>query len=472
MFKIVRNAICQFRTGGLLFDKVVSHGNGIADFAIDERGRLWSWGRNYNGETGQGNYEYNSTLSGYDRFTIWTNYHITSPTLVPGFEEKRDWVKITIGEMASMGMDAEGKLWGAGYTARHSSDTEGNCALFGLPHDSGEAWQEWRGVGPVGNDQYYFFDFVRCAPGYTFKDFAQCYYYAVMIGQDNLAYFMGSDGYDHVSGYHWDDPDYEYYRETPTRVPTVTDELKFLAELCEMNYDNWGCVTMDNRILVVGYYSYVYNEGWVDPEGYVIDITYNLPDVEIVKVCLTWQGAIALLANGDVYVNGAQTYLGGTQGWGPFIAWEKYDELSNIVDIGMSQTGAWAIDASGDLFVWGALYYRSGIEGLNCSAGGTNVVPTLATNKRWKAVFHNYYQNVWNGIDQYGQLWAWGSQWWGPHLGIGTDWSADFNARAGITEAPVQESCSPQKCNYPDNYTLIGRDHRPKHAPVPRAYKR
>jgi alpha-tubulin suppressor-like RCC1 family protein len=472
-FTVAKNAWCRNIVKGLKFKTVNVSGNGNANFAIDVYSRLWSWGWGNYGQPGQGNPKYDAALSGLARWTVPENRYIVSPRLVALADGtvKEDWVKINVGDYSSMGIDKDGALWGCGYGSSTRID---NCSSFGLPHDSGEDVYEWKdGVEPRENYQEVFFHMTRCAPDHTFKNFAHCYYHTLMIGNDDKLYFMGEDDSYGLDGLPITvDKTYN----VPTLVANIPTDIKLIANTAEFNYGMYCFVTSDNKIYGVGeeIWDY-YHDGTGDfnpvTDPYVFDITGNLPDVEIVHASAGYTAMFVTLADGTVYGRGGKWYI--AQETDSYYEWVKIP-IANISYCEHSQIGMFALDHYGNLYSWGLSDFGTGLQVANCfNATAPYYKVIIATKRQWKRVMYNYYNNNWAGIDIHGNLRAWGSQLWGPMLGIGTTDSVLYNDWLGIEDRePVRESCTPLLCEIPDQSSIAFHWPRATHTPTPDYYER
>lgn len=458
-FTVAKNAWCKNVHSGIRFKKVCAPGNGIAAFAIDEYDRLWSWAESTNGSSSQGDPEIISQ-SPLD-MNYWDRYYTVSPKPVATNtgEYKRDWVKVMQGENSTMAMDKSGRLWGCG-SVQVKSYNYGNCAAFGLPNNSGVHIYEWRD-GPTETWRSNFFNLTRAAPDFTVKDFMHNMYFTQMIGQDDLFYFMGWEYGNSFSGgsfmgfteAYWEEPTLSpYLTDTPIKKILATGSFGSLG----------GVVTKDNRVLICGDDVGSFDAAYDPDVEYVIDVTGNLPDIEIIDLAGDYEGMLVLLANGDVYGRGEAYTIGqGLSGVDSYDAWVQVPVLSNITKIGISQTSPWAIDFNGFLYTWGG--FNSYEDGDQCNYHED--FPAIATrHKRWKDVTFNYYNNAYQGVDVEGRLWAWGSQYWSPQLGIGTTYWQSVNDELGIELATVRESCRPVRCDVPFDTMSF---HWPRAVPTP-----
>jgi hypothetical protein len=467
MFTIINNARCRRLVGGLKFKQVPSPGNSIASFAIDEFDRLWSWGNNWElGSASQGN----PRASGWSwaEITVLDNFQISVPRIVEDINGhiKSDWVKIMSGEFSTIAMNESGELWGCGQPF-YSGLVDGNCACFGLPHDSGEdmrAWQE--GVDPIDGHQMNFYNLTRCAPGWTFKDFMHNYYYTHMIGQDNLLYGMGWEtGGAYGGGF--GTGNVQMFYDEPTRLTIITDPIKLI--LADGDWANLGgVVTQDNRVLVWGNRCTMFDPAYDGDVEYVLDITAGLPAGAVIKEFYgSWASVLVLLENGEVWgISNYDFYLGMLDGYAPHV-WFRVPLEVPIRTCGLSQSAPWAIDTENRLWTWGWADY-----GCADPSYPSSDVPCMVENYRWNAITFNQYHGVWIGVLTDGRLMTWGRNSAGPHLGLGTFHNWDYNNRYGIEESPVWQSYVPVMPRYDSGEMLVNDIYDILFAVVPRPYER
>ena len=467
-FTLEKNGRCLV-SSILKFVKVYEGGEVRAQFAIDELGRAWSWGENHEGYAGQGNPEYNSELSGSARNTNMYNTNILAPRLIQLADGtiKDDWVKFTGGEYSMMGMDEEGRLWACGAGGYTWDDTE-NCASFGLPHDSGDSYESWRGIEPDPGDKFFFWYMTRCAPSWTFKDFFHCWYYTVAIGQDDYLYFFGSDL---GNGLLYPTDDYaDHHVPTPTRIDFLDFKVRKMAQVGGFCYDGCACITADERLICWGW-AYATYVGYdiSDPAPYA-DITGSLSGETFKQIFVDYGGIWVLTESGNVYGRGFAWALGAE------VDDDVWDEwvfiIDNIAQISISQDKRCARDNSGQLWHWGygRFIYGTNEDDLEYTEDSIyghdyhpvyndSQVPVLAGYSdtiKMKDVQLDYYQSVSCGIDSADRLVAWGHNWWGPHLGNYTLFYLEWTSSELIIEAYDEEigeqpySVDPQPCTTPE----------------------
>ena len=460
MFDIIKNAVCVHQAPGLKFTEVCYSGESIAQFGIDEYGRLWSWGNNYFGIGGQGNWQWDRPANVVHNRDA---ERILRPHLCYTNEGKlkSDFVQVQSGEGSSMALDSSGRLWGAGHTLWGYVRADHNCAVFGLPHDSGEDDQEWTTGISRDNYQQYFFNFTRAVPNMVVKDYMHNSYYTLLIGPDDRVYYLGRDDIDEISG-----QASGFSASEPAAITQLDFAVKKLFHNGCFNYDMAACVTEDNRVIVWGSGWYGLTDTWeVYTANAFIDITVGLPNEEIIELSISWDGVVATLLNGDVW----QIDI-----YDSPIQWNQITELSNIKYARCSQSGRYALDNDGCLWTWDGTDY------------GTLLpwplywypVGRADPHYRFQTLRYNRYNICWQGVDIYGRLVAWGSQSWGPHLGNGTVGNLAWLATSysGLTQEVVGEMATsyyPQVCDYPEKELITSwLNQRPFHAAVPRKYER
>ena len=469
MFKIIKNAVCWNLVPGLKFVDVCYSGESVAQFGIDEYGRLWSWGNNNFGIGGLGNWEWQRPPANviHNR----DNERVLRPRLCESREVvgeskfiKTDFVQVQSGEGSSMALDSSGRLWCAGQAQWGGEVIDHNCAVFGLPHDSGEDDQEWTTGISRDNWQYYFFHFTRAVPDMLVKDYMHNSYYTLLIGPDDRVYYLGRNDTNGISG-----QASGFSASEPAAITQLNFAVKKLFHNGCFNFAMAGCVTEDNRVIVWG--DHVSDLVWSWDETHdietnnFIDITQGLPAEDIVELSISYNGFMVTLANGEVwradYFN--EDYPVVWEQWDiPLMQWFRYSQ------------GAWyGLDLNGYLWSYRADY------GTLVTDPSYVFTPTQAdTRYRFNTLRYNRYNVCWQGIDQYGRLMAWGSQSWGPHLGNGTignlAWLA--SSYSGLTQEVAGEqmiSYFPQQCDYPGKEAdLIWTNQRPFHAAVSRIYER
>ena len=380
-----------------------------ASVAIDELGRLFTWGQNYWGQCGQGD-------------PCWS----AGVELHPELEEiefatqlgaERNWIKSTSGEYSSMALNTKGELWGWG-------EAEDNCEAFGLPLDSGVSHTQcFTGVPIPGSMNLFYFP-VLCTPSYLWKDFAHCYYYTLGIGLDNKLYSWGMN-YDYGLGASVTEG---VGFATPILNPTLTADIKLVD--CELMCN--AAVTVDDRVYVWGVDWWQNQASWNFDSEVPMEITgLVIPSGEtIVSISVSyWLGVIVLLSNGELHAAGS-SFLFGDQGVAYPTGTQTFQRVTcfdpkKIVMAKITALGAsalWVIDENGN--IWGWSEGNDHFVGNDPDPSPDWELPNLiASEYEGQNVFIDAVLNTHNitfqAIDDRGYLWTWGWQGWGPHLAIG-----------------------------------------------------
>ena len=469
MFDIIKNAVCVHQAPGLKFTEVCYSGESVAQFGIDEYGRLWSWGNNYFGIGGQGNRQWErppaNVVHNRDNERVLRPRLCESREAVGGTKfTKTDFVQVQSGEGSSMALDSSGRLWGAGHTLWGSVVTDHNCAVFGLPHDSGEDDQEWTTGISRDNYQQYFFHFTKAVPNMLVKDYMHNTYYTLLIGPDDRVYYLGRNDTNGISG-----QASGFSASEPAAITQLDFAVKKLFHNGCFNYAMAGCITQDNRVIVWGWdisdLVWSWDETHDIETNNFIDITQGLPAEDIVELSISFIGFMVTLANGEVwradYYNEAYP-----------IVWERWD-IPPMQWFRYSQTSWYGLDLENHLWSYGADW------GTLMASPTYAHTPTQADPRyRFQTLRYNRYNVCWQGVDIYGRLVAWGSQSWGPHLGNGTIGNLAWltSSYSGLTQEVAGEMATsyyPQVCDYPGKELITSwLNQRPFHAAVPRKYER
>lgn len=352
-----------------------------ASLAIDELGRLFAWGRNYNWQTGLGDDAADDEYSEIE-FAIQVG-------------SMRNWLKAGGGEKSSMALNAFGELWGCG-------DTNANSAPFGLPAGSG--------VG--GSDEYYLW--TQCNSDYFWIDFAHDYYCTIALSEARDLYFFGEDIDGDAGQGNWLGSTYQ----TPTIISAISDVMIIDAE-----YGPKAAVTADNKVYVWGYF-------WGHWQFY-----YNIPteitglpgSAVIVDMSASPYGIAVVLSDGSIWMAGEGELYGDAMVTGDSNTFQQVSALSarNITKVKMGGLGGlvatvlddegniWGTEASGDSY-W---------AGTSTSATPTTDWDLYGSEfegeNNWIDMCPNTHQQVYQAIDAAGYLWTWGWQGWGTHLAVG-----------------------------------------------------
>lgn len=350
--------------------------------AIDELGRMFTWGQNGNGQSGQGDSE--SYIPCATQLGSATN-----------------WVKASSGEISTVALNSDHELWGWG-------ESENDCESFGLPPGSGDdGWNE-------------FYVPTRVAPGYLFKDVAHDYYHTVAVGLDNKLYTWGMN-YSYALGAGFAGG---VGVITPTINPTLTADIKFID--CEFLVN--VAVTTDDKVYIWGenfwYYPGLDYQIPTEVIGFIIPVGESIIDISVSAM-----GVILVLSNGEVWAAGSGELFGDNETAYPIgtPVFKQVTELAakSIVKVrstGLGGTSVFVIDSGGN--IWGFSFEDDWYTG--------NLIPPIwntwnligaeaPDQRKYVDVVNNTHQRVYQAIDDQGYLWTWGYQGWGPHLAICVD---------------------------------------------------
>lgn len=353
---------------------------------IDELGRMFTWGQDREGQSGQG-----GLISGVECAT-----QLGSAT---------NWVKASSGEKSTIAHNESNELWGWGdqqYT---------DNSAFGLP--------------PPGVEYY---TPVRVAPGYNFKDVAHDYYHTLAIGMDNKLYTFGSN-HDYTLGAGVTEGDNFM---TPILNPTLLADIKLID--CEYLVNI--AVTTDDKV-------YVWGENfwdWCGPGFFNYQIPTEVTGLvipvgeTIVECTICNYGVLILLSNGELWAAGDGLLFGDQCAVYPAgtATFQRVTELSarNIVKVkatSLGGTSVFVVDSDGN--IWGFSDDPDWYTG-NAIPPVYNTWNSIGdTNVTYIDVVNNTHNQVYQAIDDQGYLWTWGSQAWGPHLALCVD----------KTEVPLRE---------------------------------
>ena len=218
-------------------------------FAIDERGRGFTWGQNYAGTQGHGDPDWISSMN-------WTYPDLVdiefATQLLPN---SGPWVKSDAGEYCGMIMNASGEIYIFG---ENMIVNDNACRAPGSPGVDYEWWTP-----------------IRVAPGMTFKDFSFDYYHAHGVNQNNRLVSWGYN-INYCMGNGLPECQWSAYLEgrvyTPYENPLMVEDVKLVA--CEYGGD--ACVTVSNRV-------YGWGENWYEGAMWSqVPVEYTgLPEIHI-----------------------------------------------------------------------------------------------------------------------------------------------------------------------------------------------
>jgi alpha-tubulin suppressor-like RCC1 family protein len=412
--RIILSVVDDTNDGVYHIDSIVASTNEIEDLgyswakvfvgfasstAIDENGRIFTWGQNFEGFCGQGDPEWVSPSYLHPELV-----DIESPTQVG---TSSNWVKADSGELSTIAINSDGELWGWGIATD-------DCAPFALPYD---------------DINYIFYTPVRVAPGYTFKDFAHDYYHTLAIGTDDKLYVWGgNDGYALGIG-----SDETIIQRTPLLHTYITDDIKFV-----------GCGLLCNAVVTTDNKVYVWGDlwGYASIDGYESFISSTPVEVlglpfgsEIVGMDIDYGGVAVVLSNGQVWAAG-DSYLfmddetSFPDGTDTFQLLTKFsDRVATKVIVECMGTFTIAIlDNHGNVFGWSDV--EDWVTGAPIEDYDWYNPFYFNVNYPGQRKFTDFSVNSYNGvglaIHKSGCLMTSGSQRWGTHLGLGVDSDAVY----------------------------------------------
>lgn len=360
---IIPTELVRFKTmaaGGI--DNAGVYGFNVA---IDEDGKLWTWGSNYNGQLGNGT----SGQATYSSTPI--------PIDVPGVT----FETVAAGSAHLLALDDEGNLWAWG--------SNNNYAL---------------GVSTSTN---------ILAPTLIttptkFKQVAAGENYSVAICVDGYLWSWGFNGTSDTTKYRLGrnttgDNDYR-----PTKVENVeTTKFKTL----EIGNSHTIAITEDN--VMWGWGNNANGQVGTPTSGHKFTpaLLYNPNNVVFTKLALPCTGfSVALDKDGQIWTWGANSgyYLGDNTNINKSIPTRVTDKNSNIfIDIATVIYGVIALDDQGQLWSWGS--DRTGALGSLGTADPVVVmrVPTpmsQATAVSFTAVFGGHQHAL--ALDDQGRIWS------------------------------------------------------------------
>lgn len=358
--------------------------SGQASLAIDELGRLFSWGQNAYGQAGHGD----RTISEVMRYIEWATQLGTM----------RNWLKASCNEFGSRALNDRGEIWGWGWGSE-------DCSAMGLPIGSGG-----------GGSNEYFYIPTLCTPGYTWKDYACDMYCMLMVDMDGQLYSCG-DNFDYNLGMGIDNNIYN----TPQINPTLTDPIK----LIDAEYLAKCAVTEDDEV-------YIWAEWWCPPSTIlsVPTLVTGLPvGSVIVALSACEYGTAVILSDGTVWAFGDGAMFGDNYVAYPAgtSAFQQVTGLSsyNITKINVGGLGGFnffALDEDGN--IWGTAdgsdsYWHGKSSGPANPLIWSMVAVEFEGERKYVDMLGNQHQGAYQAIDDQGYLHTWGYQGWGPHLAIG-----------------------------------------------------
>lgn len=355
--------------------------------AIDELGRLFTWGQNYWGQSGQGDW--------HDDTTKYETEFCTQ------IGSERNWVKAYGSESGFMALNKRGELWCAG----------SNFA-------DGAQWGYAAAILPNAN-----YHPLKCNIPFKVIDFSYGGYNTLIVDENRKLWTMG-DNWDYILG----QPVLDAFYHEPTRVAGITEDVLML----DTEEGTSAIVTTDNKVYLMGC-DFSSQTAW---DGYSTSTPWEVTGLtvpageSIVGVSVSSSGVSILLSDGTVWIAGNDGLkMDGTDYWtSGSTTFQQLTAVSGkfIVKVQQTSLGAYAhfcLDNEGN--IWG--YSDSGYDWWQ-----GNTIPVdppfytmilvgaeNAGNRKYVDFCCNDHNGVFQAIDDRGYLWCWNTQAWGPHLGIG-----------------------------------------------------
>ena len=400
-------------------------GEGQSSLAIDELGRLFAWGQNYDHQCGIfptaaldfGTYSLTGMPPLYDDIEVPTRILL---------KHKR-FIKCGSNEFGQFALTDEGEMYGWGWASE-------DCSAFGLPVGSG-----------IDSSNEYFSEPVLCTPGYRWKDIANDMYSTIGIDLDGNVYGWG-DNFD------WNITN-EYtinlIFNTPQRLNLVPGPCKFV----DSRLGPKVVVTEDNRVFAWGDSWWNTESGWdFYFNGTPTQIT-GLPAGSVITfMAACADGIYVVLSDGSLWAAGGSILFGeGYDPDGPYphgtqtfqeVTFFSDKPVAKVRPVSMGGFVVYVITQDGDVYQvntdYGSALYSCGSSHwaatyAYCYFWQPVGVETLG-DKKFVDAMPNTHQNSFMAIGEDGYLYTWGSQWWGPHLGNNTCW--------GYTDLAKNPQCS------------------------------
>lgn len=386
--------------------------------AIDNQGRLFTWGNTGQSSTGQ------TPIPSGVNFLMHP-----AVFLAPTLEEMRypyqvgtksDWVRVEAAEYLYMAIDAEGVLWAWG---------EGFAGQGGWDVTDQYVWNRTTDRWEPNNTVAIVPQLVDAGP---WEDFALGWYHVVGLKADNSLWIWGTN-YDNTFG----DPGY-----TPGQVSLVPIEVTWIPEgvkLVSADYSVTAIVTVTDKVYVWGDFTFDANI----PTPTQVPIT--LPaGVTITSIKCDYGGVVILLSNGQAYGYGSLA---------PVIEAPYYSsefvlisETLSFIRIDCDNLAGGAIDNTGQLWVWGitgAGNYKLSRNTLVCdddwltiAINANSTEPVFAASDTiGQYQWHEFDLGGWTHvlIDSAGRLRTYGLN---AHAELGID----------LSQNELNHSCSPVFC--------------------------
>lgn len=372
-----------------------------ASAAIDEVGRLFTWGRNQGGQCGQGDYD-PEDVGGYG-----SSPQLIQIELATQIGTQTNWLKASAGEISMMALNSLGEIWcwGEGSYADFSN--------FGLPDQAPTAvfWLPTQG----NNSKFWI-------------NIAHDYYctLAVDVNGDLYSFGMNFDYNLGIGGV----PGNNY--ATPQLVSTITDPVVMI----DSEYTAKCAVTSTNKV-------YIWGTDWWLIEGYVPFFSSQTPkqvtglpaSAQIVDMSVSPLGVYVVLSDGSLWAAGGFEIFG-DDGVGYPSGSSTFQQVTGLSSkfitkiraSGMGWSSAIALDSDGNAWFWDD--YAEEYNGSSLVPANEYIWSLFGAEfegeHKWIDVMNNTHQKAYQAIDEYGFLYTWGSQYWGPHLAINAAYQESY----------------------------------------------
>lgn len=417
-WKMLYNGNCP-PPGPEPFKFIYSASGSDNQLAIDNRGRIYTWGTCSYVYTGQtplpiagGEYARNPAIENHGSYMMTYPYQVGN---------RSDWKKANIYERQFMALDSDGYLW---------AWSDGTYGMGGW--DDTDQYEEY-----VTN-KYRLGGRIALVPtkvnNAQWIDFSMGYTHIVALGADRRAYVWGTnfDGYQFgMAGYASG-----FKSLTPLKITSVPDVPLKIA-LASGN--NGLVVTESDQIYTWGAYSW-------GIENTPQPVSLTVPSGVVIREAIpTYSGIVILLTNGDVYCRGELMQFAP----GPNYYFDTPTKIPGnhfFIRISAFENVVGALDNQGNIWGWGQAKGFISRDNTYCDKAIylPGEEPVLVASPSLGARQFTYF-SVGNtshcGIDAQGRLFCWGSDLWGQ-LGVGY--------------LPEDSSCSPLQVIHPtlDDGTL------------------
>jgi len=430
-YALVRNGWCE---DGFKRCKWSSLGRTMASQssnAIDERGRMFTWGQNYYSQSGQGLGIPAGELSQIEYATQ--------------IGAESNWVKAESGELSTIAINKDGELWGWG-------NADNDCEPFGLPPFSGDN----------GDARFYYPRMVT--PGYVWKDFTHDYYHTMAIDENDKLWIWGMN-YDECFGMRGVPIPYNNGSATPIQHTYLTDDVKLI-----------DCELLGNVVVTTNDKVYVFGEGFYTFFGFpdlkepreITGLIIPLGET-ITEITSSNMGITALLSNGELWAAG-QSYIFGDNrtaypaGSDTFVKIPFFigKEVVKVRNTSLGATSMFVIDANGNIWGWSytTQFYPGNSLPIPASYNEFMLVASEYEGQyKWIDMINNEHQQCYQTIDKNGYLYTWGRQWWGPHLALGAAYdqsAADDDPNiTDIVKARLYAGKAARALDYKQEFTTL-----------------